>query len=290
MTRRGLAVEPPVLIVHGGAGTVDAETVEARLAACRRAARAGWDVLRDGGNALDAVQAAVVDLEDDPLFNAGTGAVLNRDGRVELDAALMEGHTLRAGAVTAIDDVRNPVVLARRVLDDGRHVMLAGEGARRFARQAGIPAWPSERLVVTRQQQRWQERHGTVGAVARDRAGHLAAATSTGGTFDKLPGRVGDTPLIGCGTYADHAAAVSCTGLGEAIIRLVLAHAVAARVAAGEAPDRVARAEIERLAAQTAGEAGLIVIGPRGEPARAFNSAQMPVAWFDTRGAVHAAA
>src|SRR6476620_118294 len=213
----------PSIIVHGGAGPIKDDSLEPRLAGCEKAALAGWQIIAHGGAALDAVEAAVVGLEDNPLFNAGTGSTLNSLGKIEMDAAIMEGHSLRAGAVAAVSGVKNPVKLARRVLAHGRHIMLAGEGALLFARQIGFPECAPESLVVESEKKRWQSKHGTVGAVAFDSAGRLAVATSTGGIFNKLPGRVGDSPLICCGTYANGYGAASCTGQGEAIIRLVLA-------------------------------------------------------------------
>src|SRR5262245_37248388 len=193
----------PSIIVHGGAGPIKDDSLPERLQGCEAATRAGWTILQQGGSSLDAVEAAVGVLEDNPLFNAGTGSTLNSLGKVEMDAAIMEGRSLRAGGVAAISGIKNPIKLARRVMEDGRHVLLAGEGASLFARQIGFPECPPETLIVEREQRRWNSTHGTVGAVAFDVKGDLAAATSTGGIFNKLPGRVGDSPLIGCGNYAD---------------------------------------------------------------------------------------
>ncbi|HWH76087.1 MAG TPA: isoaspartyl peptidase/L-asparaginase, partial [Candidatus Binatus sp.] len=213
----------PSIIVHGGAGPIRDDSLAARLDGCKAAALAGWKILEAGGSALDASEAAVVVLEDHPLFNAGTGSTLNSLGKVETDAAIMSSESLRAGAVAALSGIKNPISLARRVLEDGRHVMLAGAGALEFARAMGFPEYSPESLIVESEKQRWQSKHGTVGCVAFDMNGKIAAATSTGGIFDKLPGRVGDSPLLGCGTYANEYGAVSCTGQGEAIMRLVLA-------------------------------------------------------------------
>ena len=215
------------IVVHGGAGKMP--TTEARRERMRsgaaEAVEAGHAVLVAGGSALDAVEAAVTALEDDPAFNAGRGAALTEDGGVELDAAVMEGTGRAAGSVACLRGVRNPSRAARAVLGDGRHVMLVGEAAQAFARYAGLELCPEAWFVTDVQRDAlaggamgWAE--GTVGAVARDAAGRLAAATSTGGTMGKRRGRVGDSPLIGCGTWADDStAAVSCTGDGEAIIR-----------------------------------------------------------------------
>ncbi len=209
----------PAIIVHGGAGSIKDESLPRRLEGCKQAALAGWKILEQDGPALDAVEAAVVVLEDNPLFNAGTGSTFNSDGEVEMDAAIMEGDTLRAGGVAAVQRIKNPIKLARRVMEDGRYLLLAGEGALRFARQIGFPECSPEALIVEAERKRWREKHGTVGCVALDAGGKIAVATSTGGIFDKIPGRIGDSLRLGCGTYADDYGGVSCTGHGEAIIR-----------------------------------------------------------------------
>lgn len=276
---------PISIIVHGGAGEIDAASVPARLAGCRAAAEAGYAVLKSGGRALDAVQAAVIALEDNPLFNAGTGSTLNRDGRVETDAAIMDGATLKAGAVAAVSGIRNPVKLARQVMEVSRHVLLAGEGAYQFAKQHGIKTCDPAELVVPEQRAHWEKEHGTVGAVALDAQGHLAAATSTGGVFDKLPGRVGDTPLIGCGTYADVHAAVSCTGLGENIIRTTLARHAAWLVEQGADAPRATEQAIQYLVRQTRGQAGLIVMDKAGRAGFARNTVHMPVCVMSSEAA-----
>jgi beta-aspartyl-peptidase (threonine type) len=292
----------PTIAVHGGAGTLASDDPASppgagapRLAGVRRAAEEALALLVRGGSALDAVELAVRILEDDPTYNAGTGAVLNEAGSVELDASIMDGATLRCGAVACVTDVRNPVVLARQVLERSPHVLLAGAGASAFARSVGIAPVANGDLVTAAQRARWlaaraPSGHGTVGAVARDRDGHLAAATSTGGTAGKLAGRIGDSPLVGCGTYADDAlAAVSCTGHGERIIQLTLARHAADLVGGGLSPDDAARTAAERLAARVAGEGGLIVVGPRGVAGFAHNTPVMSRAWSDERGAIQAA-
>src|SRR5512142_440817 len=280
---------PATMIVHGGAGDLGPDDPASsggpeapRLEGVRRACAAGWDILRGGGSALDAVEAAVRLLEDDPTFNAGTGATLTSSGEVELDASIMDGAALRCGAVAAVRDVKNPVTLARMVMERSEHVLLAGDGASAFAREVGILAHASALLVTPRQRARWEAarragpggpQHGTVGAAARDAAGHLAAATSTGGTSMKRPGRVGDTPLVGCGTYADDAlAAVSCTGHGERIIQLTLARHAADLAGAGRSPAEAAREAVAALARRVQGTGGLILVGPAGEPAFAHNT------------------
>src|SRR5512138_3887926 len=281
----------PAIAVHGGAGNLgpdDPATSGApdapRLGGVRRAAEAGWAVLRAGGSALDAVEAAVRLLEDDPTFNAATGATLTAAGDVECDASIMDGETLRCGAVAAVRDVRNPISLARAVMERSAHVLLAGPGASAFAREVGIPPHENGLLVTPHQRARWEaaragakaSRTGTVGAVARDARGHLAAATSTGGMAMKRAGRIGDTPLVGCGTYADDAlAAVSCTGHGESIIRLTLARHAADLVGRGLAPMDAAREAVRALGARVSGEGGLILVGPTGEVGFAHNTPVM---------------
>jgi len=262
------------IIVHGGAGHKPPDEAAAgrRREGCRAAARAGWGVIEGGGHALDAVIAAAVVLEDDGEFNAGTGSVLNRDGRVETDAAVMDGATLAAGAVAAVTGIRNPIRLARAVMEHSRHVLLAGAGAEAFARSEGFEFVDPASLIVPARREQWEASHGTIGAVARDADGRVAAATSTGGILLKLPGRVGDTPLVGCGTYADADAAVSATGDGEAIIRLTLARLAAFEVSGGKSAGEAAEAAVGRLAASGLGEAGLIVVDATGRIGFAHNT------------------
>ena len=269
----------PAIIVHGGAGRGSGERREARLAGCREAALVGWKVVQAGGPALDAVEAAVAALEDDPLFNAGTGSSLNRDGEVEMDAAVMS-DTLQAGAVAAVSAIRNPIRLARKVLEDGRHVLLVGPGACDFARQAGITPVPPETLVTPAQQERWEESQGTVGCVVVDREGRLATGTSTGGIMGKLPGRVGDSPLIGCGTYANPAGAASCTGEGEAIIKVLLARTSVDLLGSGAGPGEAARQAVARLARETGGQGGVILADRSGAVGYAHNAEEMPVCYI----------
>jgi beta-aspartyl-peptidase (threonine type) len=292
---------PPAIAVHGGAGNLGADDPASsgepgapRLAGVRRAAEQGLSVLAAGGSALDAVEAAVRILEDDPTYNSGTGACLTAAGDVELDASIMDGETLRCGAVAVVKDVRNPVVLARRVMERSSHVLLAGPGASAFAREMGFPPYDNALLVTPAQRARFEalrgaspDSHGTVGAVARDGRGHLAAATSTGGMVMKLPGRVGDTPLIGSGTYADDAlAAVSCTGHGERIIQLTLARHAADLMGRGLSAPEAARAAVRLLAERVRGEGGLVVVGPRGEVGFAHNTPVMSRAWSRPDGTI----
>ena len=274
----------PAIIVHGGAGPIRDDSLPARLEGCKAAALAGWKIVEQGGSSLDAAEAAVVVLEDNPLFNAGTGSTLNSLGKVEMDAAIMEGTNLRAGAVAAVPGIKNPIKLARRILEDGRHVMLACEGALLFARQIDFPEVPADALIVERVKQRWESRHGTVGCVALDSAGKLAVATSTGGTFNKLPGRIGDSPLPGCGTYANSYGAVSCTGDGEAIMRVVMARDAVQLLQDGLEPSEAANAAVAKLEQLTGSTGGLIVIDRHGQFGYARNTTHMPVCAINRSG------
>jgi beta-aspartyl-peptidase (threonine type) len=265
------------IIVHGGAGPIRDGLLAERQTGCQRAAEAGAEKLRQGCSALDAVQRAVETLEDDPLFNAGTGAVLNRHGNIQLDASIMNGANLAAGAVAAVSRLKNPIALARQVLEDGRHVLLVSESALEFARSVGVKEYPDAALIVDHQRQRWEAKHGTVGAVAIDQAGEIAAATSTGGLFNTLPGRVGDSALIGCGTYADDVGGVSCTGIGEAIIRVVLAKTAVDFLRTGLSAQEAVDQAMAHFSAKTQQQAGLILIHRQGGVAYAHNAAHMPL-------------
>jgi beta-aspartyl-peptidase (threonine type) len=281
----------PSLIVHGGAGADPHDGPAELRQGLRAAVDAGWRILSDGGRALDAVETAVRSLEDHPRFNAGRGSVLTSAGAVEMDASIMDGDHLTCGAVGAVTRWPNPISLARRVLDDGRHVLLVGEGAEAYARAKGFVACAPEDLITERQRRRRDTAHpsaldveakGTVGAVAIDRHGAAAAATSTGGTWGKQPGRVGDSALIGSGTYADSAlGAVSCTGDGEAIIRVVLARRTLDFLKDAGDPDYAARVAIDLLVDEGRGEGGLIVVDWRGRTAWAHSTPFMPVAWMN---------
>jgi beta-aspartyl-peptidase (threonine type) len=268
------------IIVHGGAGRIRDEELPRRLEGCREAALAGWTILEHGGAALDAAEAAVVVLEDNPLFNAGTGSTLNSLGQVEMDAAIMDGSTLGAGAVAAVQAIKNPIRLARRVMEDGRHVLLVCDGALSFARQIGFPQCAPDSLIVEAEHKRWEDKHGTVGCVAFDESGKIAVATSTGGIFDKLPGRVGDSPLLGCGTYADELGGVSCTGHGEAIMRMALAKSTLELLKNGADPHAAANQAIVLLAKKTGSTGGLIVIDRQGRIGYARNTLRMPVCFI----------
>jgi len=284
----------PVLIVHGGAWAIPDDMVEAHLRGVRAAMASGWKLLTDGENALAAVEAAVVAMEDDETFDAGRGSFLTSDGRVQLDALMMDGKTLRAGGIGCVERIRNPIRLAHKVLTESPHVYLVAEGAERFATEHGIALCDNNELIIPREVERLRRfkadgkpdstfagasaevspatSHDTVGAVALDADGNLAAATSTGGTLNKTPGRVGDSSLIGCGCYADNMkAAVSCTGWGEPIMKLVLGKWACDRVEEGDAPQVVAEQAITYLKNRLNGHGGIILLDKKGR-AGAFHS------------------
>jgi L-asparaginase / beta-aspartyl-peptidase len=286
--RDGGRARVPAIIVHGGAGADPADGRDELRAGVRAAALAGWARLSEGGRAVDAVEAAVRSLEDHPRFNAGRGSVLTTEGTVEMDASIMEGNRLRCGAVGAVSRIANPVTLARRIMEDGRYLLLVAEGARAFARSAGLPECDPASLITERQQRRHREAlaqrggdGGTVGAVALDRQGTVAAATSTGGIAGKLPGRVGDSALIGSGTYADSTlGGASCTGSGEAIIRVVLARRALEYLKEAGDPDYAARVAVDLLVEEGGGDGGLILLDWRGRLGWAHSTPLMPVAWM----------
>jgi beta-aspartyl-peptidase (threonine type) len=274
------------IIVHGGAWDIPQALHADHMAGCRAAAEAGWAVLAAGGSALDAVEAAVRVLEDHPVFDAGRGSHLNWDGAVELDAGIMDGCTLAAGAVASVKRIANPISLARAVLADGRHVFLVGEGAERFAERAGIALSDPTDMVVQRERDLWQARRqqdaatteaatpadaalphasDTVGAVAVDADGNVAVGNSTGGTFYKMPGRVGDTPIIGCGLYADNTmGAAACTGVGEQIMKTVLAKSTVDQIHWLSDPAAAATAAIAHFEHRIGGQGGVICASPDG--------------------------
>lgn len=276
----------PALILHGGAGTPSPDLHEARYQGLSRAFTAAWTILQQHGSALDAAVRAIVIMEDDPVFNAGVGSCLNQEGNVEVDASLMEGTTFRAGAVGAVRNLRNPILLAKEVMEAGRHVFLVGEGAERFARAQGFPMARREELVTARQLQRWQAAQaagepGTVGAVARDYAGHLAAATSTGGILNKQPGRAGDSAVIGAGTYADNTlGAGSATGDGEAILRTTLTRTAIELLRDGRDPTLAAQTAVKLLHKRTGSEGGVSLIDALGRVGYAYNTPAMSVAFM----------
>jgi beta-aspartyl-peptidase (threonine type) len=271
------------IVVHGGAGSEEGVSANARRAAVDAAAAAGWGVLTTGGTSLDAAVAAVARLEDDPLFNAGLGSVLTEDGTVEMDASVMDGADLRAGAVAMVRGVRNPVRLARAVMDEGREVFLVGPPAEALARRRRLAVVAPDALITDDARRRWAGRAAapgnTVGAVACDAHGHVAAATSTGGVAGQRAGRVGDSAVIGAGTYADDLlGAGSATGPGEAIIRVCLVRTALADLAAGVAPDAAAARALAMLERRVGAHAGLILVDASGRIGIACTTGSMPTA------------
>ena len=313
----------PILLVHGGAWAIPDDAAEAHESGVRNALEAGYRILTRGGAALEAVEAAVTVLEDDPTFDAGRGSFLTSDGRVQLDALLMDGGRMKAGGVACVERLRNPIQAARLVLEQSPHVYFVGSGAEEFARSHGMPLIDNAEFVLDRERERLKaaqqrqaagladatfsgleddkspetaisrqraesslqndepsefQSHDTVGAVALDIDGNLAAGTSTGGTLNKTPGRVGDSSLIGCGCYADNlSAAVSLTGWGEPIMKLVLGKWAVDRVADGTAPDLAAREAMAHLYNRLGGHGGIILLGPDGRFGIAHNTPAM--AW-----------
>ena len=263
------------IAVHGGAGHWMACDRTLAVAGVARAAAVGWQVLAAGGSAFDAVVEAVASLEDDPIFNAGTGSVLNARDDVEMDASVMAGDTLAAGGVACIQRVRNPVLVAKRVLQASDCVLLAGPAATAFAREQGFEDYDPGQPRAAHA----GRRGGTVGAVALDDAGRLAAATSTGGREGKPPGRVGDSPVPGAGNYADAAAAVSATGWGEQMLRYVTAKDVATRIARGALPEPALREALDDMARRFGEPIGAIALDARGRLGVVHGTEAMPHAW-----------
>lgn len=304
------AKHDPILLVHGGAWAIPADAAAAHEAGVRHALEAGYAILARGGAALDAVEAAVTVMEDDPTFDAGRGSFLTSDGRVQLDALLMDGGRMKAGGVACVERLRNPIQAARLVLEQSQHVYFVGAGAEQFAQAHGVRLIDNAELVLESERERLaaaqareaagfaddtfsghkddkspetactagMESHDTVGAVALDAHGNLAAGTSTGGTLNKTPGRVGDSSLIGCGCYADNeSAAVSLTGWGEPIMKLVLGKWAVDKVASGTSPELAACEAISYLYNRLGGHGGMILLGPDGRFGLAHNTPAM--AW-----------
>ncbi len=282
-----------VIVVHG---SVETSTAPHYMQGLEQAAKKGYEKLSASGNRLDAVETAIVELENNPLFNAGLGSVLNREGYVEVDGAIMDGATGKFGAVAAMRGTREAVSVARKVMEDSKHVILAGEGATRFARSCGFP---EDDCVTKEQLKSWNiamqllregkelefsaftgliRESDTVGCVLLDDEGRLAAASSTGGSFLKLPGRVGDTPFIGGGIFASNECAVVCTGRGEAFIVTLTAKFVQDGIAEGNPPVQVARRAIQRMTELTGEHGGLIVVDRLGQAAAVHNCSSFPVA------------
>jgi len=309
---------PPTLLVHGGAWAIPDDMVEAHRLGVSNALAIGYAMLEDGASAVDAVEAAVTILEDDETFDAGRGSFLTSAGRVQLDALLMDGSNLRAGGVACVERLRNPIQAARLVLDKSPHIYFVGAGAEDFAEQHGMALIDNTELVLERERTRLtaaqakasaglpdltfagddkspetavplpptgMDSHDTVGAVALDSSGNLAAATSTGGTLNKAPGRVGDSSLIGCGCYADNlSAAVSLTGWGEPIMKLVLGKWAVDRVQRGVAPEQVGQDAIAYLYKRLQGHGGIILLGPDGRFGLAHNTPRMAWGVADNNG------
>ncbi|NQT24036.1 isoaspartyl peptidase/L-asparaginase [candidate division KSB1 bacterium] len=281
----------PVIVVHGGAWRIPDEEIQAHLNGIRVALQEGWKILKNGGKGLDAVERSVSVLEDDPTFDAGKGSILNTDGSVEMDASIMDGSNMKAGAVAALRNYPNPVQIARCVMDKTEHILLSGPGCESFAMKHGFHPSPIRELMTERELHRLEsvmldedfraehafgQKRGTVGVVVLDEQGHIAAATSTGGTPKKIPGRVGDTPIIGAGTYAeDGVGGVSCTGWGEAIMKVMLAKDVAERMRQDVDAQTSAEQSIVILKERVNGLGGLICIDKKGQIGVAYNTPRM---------------
>ena len=309
-----LCAQKAMLVIHGGAGTItrasmSAEAEKQYRAGLEEALRAGHGVLTKGGSSLDAVEAAIRIMEDNPLFNAGKGAVFTHEGRNELDAAIMEGKTKKAGSVAGVTIIRNPITAARAVMEKSEHVMMVGRGAELFATKMGLEIvdpsyfwterrWKGLQQELLKEQNKPpqarldgpdEKKFGTVGAVAVDASGNLAAGTSTGGMTNKKFGRVGDAPIIGAGTYAENeSCAVSATGHGEYFIRWTVAHDIAALVKyRGMAVEQAATEVIHKKLAPVNGEGGVIVLDAKGNFAMTFNSEGMYRGWIGADGVPH---
>lgn len=299
----------PAIIVHGGAWYIPEDETAAWVAGCREAAAAGWEVLLGGGSALDATEAAVRILEDNPLYDAGRGSLLTKDGRVQLDAIIMDGESLSFGAVAAVERIRHPISLARLILERCEHSFIVGRGAEALAREYGVrfcdpaelmgqpdpgtwapPAYLQAAFTDRRAPAR-QRLGDTVGAVALDSAGHFAVATSTGGTPDKWPGRVGDSPLVGCGAYADDSVgAAAATGSGESLMRIVTSKTAVDLIAQGVTAQGAADATIQRLWDRVRGYGGVILIDKNGHLGLAHNTPNLSYAYISSEGEMRAGA
>ncbi|CAH0563342.1 unnamed protein product [Brassicogethes aeneus] len=290
----------PIVLVHGGAGDIPDCNVEAKIVGVKKSAKIGYEVLKNGGSVLDAVEAAVKSMEDDEAFNAGFGSVLNLDGEVEMDASIMLGETLMSGGVTIVRDIEHPISLARLVMEKTPHFTLAGAGANKFATEQGVPTVPPGSLVTKSAQQALDQfkktgyvrteigekntgEVGTVGAVAIDSQGRLAAGTSTGGLNGKMVGRSSDTSVIGSGTYADDdLGAVSTTGHGETIARFCLAHTIIKSMESGRNAEQATHESLCKMKARLNNSAGAITLSKTGEVGIGFNSNRM--AWAYQKG------
>ncbi|XP_074847165.1 isoaspartyl peptidase/L-asparaginase [Carettochelys insculpta] len=279
----------PVIVVHGGAGRIFKDREEGIRSGVIRAALKGYSILKQGGSALDATEEAVASMEDDPHFNAGCGSVLNENGEVEMDAIIMDGKNLASGAVSAVTCIANPINLARLVMEKTEHMLLTDRGAKLFAKVMDVPEIPGEKLITERSLERWKKKleadsnpvefkkePGTVGAVAIDNEGNVACATSTGGLSNKLVGRVGDSACIGCGGYADNqVGAVSTTGHGESIMKVVLARLLLYHMEQGMSPEKAADTALNYMKTRVGGLGGVIVVSSSGDWAARFSTNQM---------------
>ncbi|XP_068184132.1 isoaspartyl peptidase/L-asparaginase [Antennarius striatus] len=290
-----------VVVVHGGAWAIPDELAKASVDGVKAAARDGFAVLKRGGCALDAVEEAVKNMEDNIVFNAGHGATQNTDGEVELDAIIMDGSTLSSGAVSSVKNIANPVTLARAVMEKTNHMILTSRGANQFAESIGMTTVPTDSLVTEYERNEWEKHktyvtgvreefnthwaHDTVGAVAVDSVGNVACATSTGGIRNKMVGRVGDAPIIGCGGYADNfSGAVSCTGHGESILKVTLARLILLHVEQGKSVAESSQWALQYMADRVHGAGGCIVVNRSGQWAATFTTKRMAWAAVDHDG------
>ncbi len=280
----------PVLVVHGGAWNIPYDLTEKHRKGCKEAVLVGWEILINGGTALDAVEAAVKSMEDNPVFDAGKGSVLNMEGEIEMDALIMDGKTLSFGAVAAVKNIKHPVSLARLVMERSKHNFIVGEGALKFARKNGVEECKTGDLIVERERKRlfeirkegnrieslFQSRKDTVGAIALDSSRNIAVATSTGGIPNKFPSRVGDTPLIGCGAYADNEiGAAAATGHGEDLMKVTLAKTAIYFLKKTKNPQKAAEKVINYLERRVNGHGGIIVLDMKGRIGVAYNTPRM---------------
>jgi L-asparaginase / beta-aspartyl-peptidase len=290
----------PAIIVHGGAWFIPEAEQNEHIAGCREAAATGWACLQGGGSALDAVEAAVRILEDNPIYDAGRGSYLNQAGHVQLDAIIMDGQSLDFGAVAAVERIRHPISLARLVMQHSPHRFVVGSGAESLAQSLGVALCDPAELLGRPDTGGWappnasltgQRLGDTVGAVALDAAGHLAVATSTGGTPDKWPGRVGDSPLVGCGAYADDLlGAAAATGAGESLMRIVTSKTAVDFLAAGHSAQQAAEATMARLWSRVQGYGGVILVDREGRVGLAHNTPNLAYAYITGDGEMVAGA
>ncbi|CAC5357271.1 ASRGL1 [Mytilus coruscus] len=289
----------PAIAIHGGAWAIPDNLAEASVEGVKVAAQIGYKILQKGGSAVDAVEAAVRSLEDDPAFDAGTGSVLNTDGEVEMDAVLMDGKDLKCGSVACIQNIKNPISVARLVMDKTDHVLLVGNGANKFAEQMGVESVETKQLVTEEAIREWEQYvkfkvtvntlfkqrnpigHDTVGAVAIDTSGNVAFGTSTGGITAKMPGRVGDSPIIGSGGYADNnSGAVSTTGHGESILKVCLAKNITTLLEQGKSVQEAAEESLSAMATRVQGSGGVVVVDKHGNVGKHFTTERMAWSWI----------